>query len=547
MTAAELSASHLLRIAPPGDTVGVVKVITAEAVAPSWFLVSPAEGGGLTVSAITPPGARVTGLPPRGEALAWSEALLRDPAVDAVDFFLLHPESSGFLAALDAGRHGNLRIHQAREQIYALQAVALGASAHRGRDNPRTVAVFLSAKWPQVEWFDPAIAGRTGYSPAAGLGARRGFPSLFKANAIRHSTDPGHGWIEKIYASETGFAAETAWSSLDAGSRVSCVHFRPVEFIAVAPGGADFAPAIRYRQVAGMPATDLLFQLQRIGRRSPELVAKLEVFAGTILWQAWQALQEFRDLGQRWLRRLMRPYPWPEQIRQALLETRDLLALDRAEFEACVQQAEAVGERLVTAACQPFRDAHLKNRLIANPMLEAGYDRFCDWIAGAGDDAIEEWLKLSTYDIDFETGLWLVSDWDDPLHIFWSSNIGIDQVAELERGPSPYKPWPQPRGAEAGTTFWATLLCRSLRELCRRVWYANVMPRTYRDRYGIERRDHFLRLALAAASHLDGADALRRLLERCGSRGDELWRGAPASGSDEPVVARVTDRAAPGS
>jgi hypothetical protein len=67
-------------------------------------------------------------------------------------------------------------------------------------------------------------------------------------------------------------------------------------------------------------------------------------------------------------------------------------------------------------------------------------------------------------------------------------------VGQLKPSVDPIKSYKDWWGEEVDdeTGLW------SIREFCRRVWYAENMQNTYTRRYGLERRDYFLDLALCA-------------------------------------------------
>ena len=122
-----------------------------------------------------------------------------------------------------------------------------------------------------------------------------------------------------------------------------------------------------------------------------------------------------------------------------------------------------------------------------------------------------------TFDIDFESGLSSVNEWDDVLHVlcdpalslldFSQGSLGLPGV--LERW------WHAPKNGEGFDLIWKTLLARTLREHCRRMWYWQIMPNTYRERYGAEPDGYYLRLAQAAAGNVDGFGVVKEYLERC--------------------------------
>lgn len=82
------------------------------------------------------------------------------------------------------------------------------------------------------------------------------------------------------------------------------------------------------------------------------------------------------------------------------------------------------------------------------------------------------------------------------------------------------------------------LLCRSLRELCRRIWYANVMPNAFERRYRTEPRTHFLTLFRQTAPYFPHWPAIQRLAEWCEENWPSLCPVAVQIPWEQPIQVR---------
>ena len=326
---------------------------------------------------------------------------------------------------------------------------------------------------------------------AANIKAIEGWPSLFKGNAVYDPTDGAEGWV-KVLATGEGWTAETAWLETATHEARQCAYFRPAELAAQHAAPPEFfgGYGLRILPVAGVTAEQLLYEIQQLAMKHAPLTDKLGLFASLLVDQAFAALLEFRYVreaakqNEAW-RLPDRPYPWPDKLTQAIDEAGRFLTQDAALLARMRAEFRALGEKLVSRATVPFRDAHLKNRIISIiPEWRAdGWEPFLRWLDRVTPEEMADWLRVHTTDIDFETAGCLVTQWDDPLHILTSPNLGIDTVRPATNGLPFLTRWgcaaPDPDGQR---TLTATLLCRTFRELCRRAWYAKVMPATIRPR-----------------------------------------------------------------
>jgi hypothetical protein len=376
------------------------------------------------------------------------------------------------------------------------------------------------------------------------------WPSLFKGNAVLAVDDDAGAWIEKACPSETGDRAEQRVVACPLTDPCPWQYFNPVRLDRRVQRTSPWkGQTLRLRRVNGMMASDLLWRLQRLAETVPELRPKLETVAGALTYQAFQALREFREAaaGEPAPTPALRPYPWEAKLVDALREAGRFIHDSQRDLAGCIEDGRTLGRALVKQAKQPFRDAHLKNRLIVldpDAPVEEGLAALVRWLPKAEPHAIFERLRQSTYDIDFETCLWTVTEWDDPLHILWSLPLPLSGRKTAQDSSRLFKPWwPVPAGALEQLNMWQTLLARSLREYCRRLWYGHVMPKTYLKRYQAEPRDLYLDLALAAARHVDGYTDLKTFLDKSKAQGDEVWNRVKATAGPAALAARYPEAA----
>jgi len=155
-------------------------------------------------------------------------------------------------------------------------------------------------------------------------------------------------------------------------------------------------------------------------------------------------------------------------------------------------------------------------------------------------------LEANIIDVDFEGANLEVSTWDDIAHLFMFENVGLFTIDEkLFLGRSDIinndnnivefkklgdeiiniieKSINTTIERERRVGFWMSVLSRILREFLRRVWYANVMPNTYYERYGLEGRDYYLWLAIVCSFQVGGIMKLKAFLVKCATHEDKIW------------------------
>jgi hypothetical protein len=350
-------------------------------------------------------------------------------------------------------------------------------------------------------------------------------------------------WVEKACESSFGQLAEEAWLSLPA-KIITGRYFNPVRLCRKGERKSPFyaKKTLCMHAIEGITVTEFIWHLHRIAKLNPALIPKLTVVSGALTYQAFRALEEFRRTSKKnsTLNVHLEPYPWRQQLRNAVHEAGRFIVDNKQELLRYEKGAEDLGAALEEYLTCPFRDAHLKNRMIQidRKIEDNNYQAFQSWLIDSSDEKIFNHLRQTTYDIDFETCFWKVSEWDDPFHIIWSNNFGYENPLLLVEHIDDLAVWLKPAAIDyKNQGLWMTLLCRSLREYCRRLWYDHVMPNTYQRRYSKENRDLFLEFARAAETKVNGFTEVKQYIDKCFRLGDSIWNYPKNKYAEEVVKA----------
>ena len=231
-----------------------------------------------------------------------------------------------------------------------------------------------------------------------------------------------------------------------------------------------------------------------------------------ILEDSINALLEFREIAKKVLPRIRRTsYPYAAKLISSIKEIQRHYSIIQNEIlKEAIEDASELGDELEQNTQEPFRDAHLKNRLWQEKLTT---DTIAKKLLDLSIIKAEKIIKKKIRDIDFETSFYDVTKWDDPIHI-----LLFDHLADKQQTINPFrfeiwKKYEKDLGSLSDLRMWRTGLARATREFARRLWYKNVMPNTYSKRYSLEKPDFFLRLAIECSSRSSGYLKLRRLLE----------------------------------
>ncbi|MFH0774651.1 MAG: toll/interleukin-1 receptor domain-containing protein [bacterium] len=339
------------------------------------------------------------------------------------------------------------------------------------------------------------------------------WPSLYKGNAILSSNLDHDGTEEsrlandevcKICFNPESTEAETRWLSLGHSLRQELRHFRPGEIRG--PLENLRGKGLRIQRIQGHTLFDVMSELSASQRRGAEHNDAVSRVATVLLRDSYDALIEFRTMADR-VFPPRKSYPYATKLRAALSEVRPYFPrIDSTTWEASLVDTLELGRELEAESHVPFRDAHLKNRIWQTSATEK---KLVADLLTMSTDEIVAMIKMSVRDIDFETAIDAVTEWDDLFHLlcFEYSNIASDGVKD--------KGFPAMimNEAKKNLLFWRTGLMRALREHCRRLWYQNVMPSTFKSRYSQETPGYFLGLAQLCSENASGFLGLQRLLE----------------------------------
>ena len=387
------------------------------------------------------------------------------------------------------------------------------------------------------------------------------WPNLFKGNAVRsplsdedlkklgiepHDTDEKYT-LYKICLNENAAEAERAWLEHSDKHEQRCCFFHVPNLRRRREFKKLKREALCIEYVHGHTLFKLAAELNQLAADEPDTKEKAEVILGLMVGHSIEALAEFRSVHKD-ITEDLKPkiYPYSGNLVAALKTVLPYLtALPQEEIDKALAEARRMGSVLEKQqnARVPFRDSHLKNRLV--PTDRSVHDEV-RWLTDLNfNDLCKEFLS-NIVDIDFETGYWLVTEWDDIAHLLFFEHTGqrpkhSDLNAMLNR----VRPW---TGNEEKVTkndeelFYQTVMVRALREFCRRLWYARVMPNTYTKRYMLESRDYFLELASWASRGFGGSTSLKWLVEQFSNNADYLWNWVVDRKQEVPLERYYTDR-----
>lgn len=293
------------------------------------------------------------------------------------------------------------------------------------------------------------------------------------------------------------------------------------------------------QRIQGCTLFELVSHVQQMGAEGPGKRDQSELILGVIVEQALLALDEFTAAARRLLSGRTATYPYAERMSSALADVvRFCGSITEAEVASGLADLRKLGRELQKSATVPFRDAHLKNRILEHG--ERSTRTAAEKLFGLSSEALESFLGENTFDIDFEMSNLLVTEWEDPVHLLCFEECGLAKVRDAGELEEFIRSWMPDRRLRPlwEDLFWKTLLARATREHCRRIWYANVMPLSHTKRYLHERRDQFLDLALRAASRISGLLGLKQCLQRFKESPAEMWPRSMRCRRAEPIAAK---------
>lgn len=340
------------------------------------------------------------------------------------------------------------------------------------------------------------------------------WPSLYKGNAILANKDDFDGTEEpeladdevcKICFNPESSEAEMRWLGLSPARRHKLHHFRPGQIRG--PLENVRGSGLRIQKIPGPTLFDVMSKLDKLNSRGIVPDEKASKITRILLENSYNALLEFRKIADS-VFFPRKPYPYAMKLRAALSEVRPYLPrIDSSTWEASLLDADELGRELEAESKVPFRDAHMKNRLWESNTTR---EKFVNDFLKMPTDELSENAKINIRDIDFETAIDNVTEWDDLFHLLYFEYSSVAFNGASDRGPLVSVL----NEAKQNLLFWRTGLMRALREHCRRLWYENIMPRTFQYRYSKETPGYFLDLARLCSENAGGFLGLGRLLGR---------------------------------
>jgi hypothetical protein len=525
-------------------------------------------------------------------------ALLLDPALPDVEFLLADPFCEAFLERLDTEGRTNWQVVRIQKQILKFARGLLCLAERRREGGKLTVGfhrsgliwnlgivgtdlvqlraygkgtghdgsveeLLIEAGEPDelaesfMRYYEsvrtrPSTRWLTTQSQFVEFVKRSAWPDLYKGNAVfvPELEEPedsgvervGGKWkhpdvIYKICMSLRAHSAEEEWLSLSERRKRQCRFFA--------------LPKLRERRTLDWRGEALeiehagrcsLFEIASavhglVGKGSADSEQAAAVL-GALVAHSIEALKEFRTQNETIGKNIgLQTYPYGQKLTSAF-ETCLLFlnVVSRTSLEGAMKEAKALGRQLEARATEPFRDAHLKNRLfrrwdttpaeVARTLLDTPRGE----LFGA--------LNRQVVDIDFETAQYLVTDVDDVAHVLFFENTGLSPLRFDRDCRTVLEQWAGVENLDEDI-LCKTMLVRSTREYLRRLWYARTMPHTYMERYELESRDYFLDLALWASERLAGWVNLKAVLRTIKKHADTVWDRVPQRASRERIEARL--------
>jgi len=364
------------------------------------------------------------------------------------------------------------------------------------------------------------------------------WPTLFKGNAVRSSKrdlDKNENKNEQIkYVAKRCIMRKAGDSECRILNTENGRYFRVPDMSARITGEYDWrGEALEMEKINGPSIYEIFCLMNKDEENCCN--GNTGVTMGHFVFHSLKALEEFRVKSKDVIVEFQ-IYPYSEKLVSALNEIRPFLgALSNLNWDNLVKDSNKLGKNLESKSYVSFRDAQMKNRLFKEKKNDnnLGHYQFHEF---------HEETSQRIYDIDFESAHYNVTRWDDIIHILLFENVGLISLDsnELELNNNLNNQYLNDTGEkvikmigrwtglvcdEEKRVFWETVLLRSIREFCRRIWYANVMPNTYIHRYNDERHDYYLNLAILARSQIGGTRFrnIQMFLKFCRDNDKRLW------------------------
>lgn len=364
------------------------------------------------------------------------------------------------------------------------------------------------------------------------------WPSLFKSNIVKSDNEISNGrYVAKFFNSEPAYNIELKYYNIQQQAKEFCTTFRIPSFhrrVKTADIWAGSGTGICFEYVEGFTWFEIIGAMNKYYEQEKEenqlIMKKL---LGILLTQSIKALNEFRQLVKDCgIDKELIPYPYKIKIQEAIKECIHFSKNTFNEMPNLIKDIDQLSSFLNKSADTVFRDAHIKNRLFKSS--ESTIENLVNKIINEFENNLDSIVLKDTYDIDFETSQYLVTEWDDICHILLfdcsgtlSIDLNVKQSIIIDEGNNLLNVLGNLFGISIEkkdrNLFWQTLLFRATREHLRRVWYANIMPQTYQHRYSNEESLYYLKLAIYARINSNSYMYLQQFLEWLYQEHDSLF------------------------
>jgi len=363
------------------------------------------------------------------------------------------------------------------------------------------------------------------------------WPSLFKMNSIiceKKGENKKPTYVSKVFGDSKGYEAELACYRLPSIEGGGDEYFRPLKLYRQPFKEYDWiGKAICLQHIHGITYFQLATKLHQFDEKDEKRSEKILFILGLTVHNTLQALYKFRELIEN--RMELKCYPYAEKLKNAFEETKPFFNFNGNHWDGIQTDIEKLTNKLQNNCTSPFRDAHLKNRLLKTDA--DSLDSFLQTLFEMGEEEIIAYFNKHSFDFDFETTHNSVTEWDDICHVLFFENIGIFEISsvqdnsiDLNRLGALYIDMIQKIidynfSQDDIRLFWETLLFRSLREALRRVWYSKIMPYYYKKRYGLEGSMYYFELAFFASVQLSNYPFLQDFLNHYCKLSNLIFKG----------------------
>lgn len=512
--------------------------------------------------------------------------MLKSPRIKKIEILLINPFSDSYLKKLDAEKKSNYDIVRIRNQmiefvkglvslskikrnifiglhsnycIWNLGIVESGknlsvnvksygsSSQYIGHDNDIEEFVLESGRRTQLaEGFlnyfnslknDRSTIWITNSEELNRVIFRTTYPSLFKGNVVLEPDDSDlpFSTVSKMCLRPNSTDAEFQYYKLDISHRESYKYFTLPSISTKPQVEKEWIGKLNnIEYIQGLRIFDVTSMMHRnFHNATDDLANKAKELIFFFLDHSLNALKEFRTIdSNKDFSINAKKYPYDYHLIDAFDEIIFLLSQYSSDDLIKVRsELKSLGRFLKQNTKYKFRDAQLKNRLLKT---EKNEEELLKEIIDSDVKLLKNRYKKNILDIDFETAIFEVTEWDDICHIFLFENTGIVNI-DLRKSLSKIEEQGDLIIMILGQfcnmriddlqkiVIWKTILARSIREYFRRLWYANIMPNSYKKRYSQEGRDYFLELALFALIQTRGFPEIQKLLNYFQETKDYFW------------------------